>query len=467
MAIGIPNRVSGEIYTHPSYGNIIFDRYIQLPEQGKFQSSSENKNIVNELLSNENVQETTITSKIQNISEKLATASQIALFETEDAKKVAFVKYVKKTGPKMTWDFTKETGYVLQKGASTSERIPYKPSDILTESESSEKWCSEDLVNHIIETTKQLGDEGKLPKELSRATESLVRNAVERTEEYTPNCAKYRSIIEKYLGELLAPIMITTSEEADPLVTGDFKESEKFLVSRPSGGVYNFSDMFISFPTSKNSNLFDSELVSRWGSIGVMISSKDSSGGFAASIQNVYNMMKESEKQYDSYIKEIVETIAENDAVTGPPTLAKSPLFNLLTESEAEYIIQRGKGIRSSEAKDIPESLKRVGDWYAPKLTKETGWHDGSHLVSAVAAKLASIINADDRFSDGVSSIINKTPVVQVYAKTSKRGDGLRFNNFNVVYPPNFQGKIYFWSGTRYQSGSIQGKIGFKLKSRK
>jgi hypothetical protein len=89
----------------------------------------------------------------------------------------------------------------------------------------------------------------------------------------------------------------------------------------------------------------------------------------------------------------------------------------------------------------------------------------GYHLLGNCAKLLKASLNTDTALmTDFFKAVLNKAAMVQVYTYTEKSGNGLVFSNFDVVWPPKFNGKIIIESDHYTSNAKPSKKISFAFK---
>ncbi len=121
------------------------------------------------------------------------------------------------------------------------------------------------------------------------------------------------------------------------------------------------------------------------------------------------------------------------------------------------------------DPKVLTVRLKKLAKTYPSKeFLEKTLMHPnynlGYRLLAAAARKVADRLNDLDP-TELFRAVLAQSSMIQVYAKTQKRGDSLAFVNFRVVFPATFTGTIVFDAQTNFFSTQPpKGRISFKLK---
>jgi hypothetical protein len=81
-----------------------------------------------------------------------------------------------------------------------------------------------------------------------------------------------------------------------------------------------------------------------------------------------------------------------------------------------------------------------------------------------VAELVADHLNTLPNMSNFFKAVLSNSTMVQVKSKVAKSGDGAAFSDFNVIYPPVFNGVIKVVAGNNYMATRKPiGRISFKI----
>ena len=393
-----------------------------------------------------------------------AKAAAISVWKDKAGELVAFGRYATTIRPGalgINWPntrFAKETGYSSEDAVSKSENIALKPSDLFT-SEAMTVPQMLTIVNNLPET---------LPDDIREIVPAML-NAVARGEEtYVPDANAHRSTIEKYVGEYAATIALITGN----FVTGNYDDVATEVLA-PQG--VDWTDMeFAQFPTSTSQALVDSYITDESGNARVAVSSKAGGGGASASLASVARILDDKADKFDDKFlaknEELIHGInllSKNSAKAGVYKTGK--LYKFVSDADIKIIDYLIKSFDKDE-KVLTGRLKKLANGYPSKeFVQKTLIHPnynlGYRLLAALAFKVSDKLNSLDP-TELFRSVLAKSSMIQVYAKTQKRGDSLAFVEFRVVFPATFTGTIVFDAGANYYStNSPRGRISFKLKS--
>ena len=289
---------------------------------------------------------------------------------------------------------------------------------------------------------------------------TIVADFCENLGKPTPATQVYYRNYEVQAGEIVAPFALQSNQ----LAVGNYQEAQTELLDMLKPGL-KWADMInVDFPAAEAEELIDSYLISADG-IRVGISSKDGGGGAKASAVSIANTLDENrsriEKMHPNFLKSNVNAqyFRFLDIIKQPGT--KNQIYKLaaevglITTQERDKLIALlaagGQGLNDPQAvRDI------VGDkfyatcmdpaTYKPRDLQSTRYrilyHFSAGLAKLTAAKMNEDVESLDRF---FRTILESSNMVQVKAKFKMQGDDQgNFTQFNVIYPPVFDGTIRF-----------------------
>lgn len=467
----IADNGAGSIFTNDKGESIELHSMIYFPEEGKYEDDVKGEvenpvkgrdkaiGAVAEWLENSSIKPENF--KMVNAPAK---AAALSIWKDDKGQLLVFGRYATgiRTGSLgIHWsnsNFARETGYSSEDASTKSENIALKPSDLFTNEPVT--------VPELLTVVNNLPD--TLPEDIREIVPAML-NAVARGEEiYVPGANNHRAVIEKYVGEYAASIAVLTGN----FISGNYEDAEREVLA-PQG--VDWSDMVLAqFPTSAAQALVDSYALSEDRQARVAISSKASKGGGAsASLSSVAKILDEKAKKFPrGFLKKNEELIhginllAKNSAVEGVYKTAK--LYKILSDADIKVINYLTKSFDKDE-KVLTVRLKKLAKTYPTKdFVEKTLMHPnynlGYRLLAAAARKVALTLN-DLNPTELFRAVLAQSSMIQVYAKTQKRGDALAFVDFRVVFPATFDGKIIFDAQTNFFSTQPpKGRVSFKLK---
>ena len=341
-------------------------------------------------------------------------------------------------------------GYVLNRQTSLSERAGVKPSDVLA----SRKQYKPTQVAELLDAARPTaGDQvvDQMQSYLSALANKKGANFVIK------DGAQYASLHQKYLGEWAAPIA---------LITGAF--DPKHQITQIQDNMLDGEPVRlgkIEYNLSPTAALFDSSVVVK--GMHVHISSKaHKGGGAAASLKSMYDTIHKNLDKFDpnfwrtkkhKEFRQIVEEINQKSAPEGVLSLAVSQ--GIIPASEPDKILRL---IQDSGAKvTLQRPVKTLMASYAAN-EQHPQYNPGKHAVAAIAKKLSDELNSVD-YTNVAKTILSMSNVVQMSFVTGVSGKDLVAKGFHLIWPPEFDGKVYFYSAKNFSATEIKGKLGFKI----
>lgn len=342
-------------------------------------------------------------------------------------------------------------GYVLNRATSLSERAGLKPSDVL----SGKKAYSPKQVADLLDAARSTaGDQA-----VDQMQGYLEALANKNGQDYViVNGAKNASLHQKYLGEWAAPIALITAQ-FDP--KSQLPELEDAILEGNS-----IKNAKIIYNTNVSEALFDS-LIDLKG-LQILISSKaHKGGGAAASLKGLYDTIHQKHDQFpdefwqnDKHIKfkDIVDTIMTNSSIDGILELARSEkIIPIKDVGIIKTLIADNETDSSKLSKQTQELL---ADYAANQNHPQ--YNAGKHALASIARNLCKKLN-NENFTDVAKAILNKSNVVQMMFITKIQGQDLIAKGFHLIWPPNFDGNIKFYSGKAFSATEIKGRLCFKI----
>ena len=207
-------------------------------------------------------------------------AAAVTIWKHSDGSLEAFIRYTTSVNAGslgIQWtntQFANDTGYRIQDLKTESETVQIKPTDLIN----SESYLTVDQIIQMVSANIKTLD---LPEDLKKGVPLILEQVAFGKTEPVPGLAKYQSVIDKYVGELAAPISCMTGNFA----TGDYRKAGADLLQSESWA----GATHVNFPQSVREMLVDSRIKTKNGD-SVGISSKAGTGGTkgaAASIASI------------------------------------------------------------------------------------------------------------------------------------------------------------------------------------
>ena len=335
-------------------------------------------------------------------------------------------------------------GLTLKAAASQSEAMTIKPSDIF---DHDEYLDAEDIIESIWQSKN-------VPNEIRSGIVDMLRNIKNNSDSYVDGMSKYRSTVEKYVGEFGAAIALLSQNKFNMMNQQDFVFNT---------GI-NIEDCnYVMFPTSCTEPLIDSAASIDGVNKTVGISSKTyTNGGASASIAIAHKLIQKQTnpdffREHQELIS-IIDMIDSYNMVDGP--LNVCVYLGLINEHNVETV----KDLIDHNPQSLNDkTLKRILSYYPQAQIEHPNYNVGYHCLAACSRAVTEYINTSLDFSSLFCRIVENENLLQVYTRISKCGDALQFSGFDAVYP-SLKYSITLDSTKNYMAThKPKGKFTFKM----
>ena len=326
-------------------------------------------------------------------------------------------------------------------------------------------------INNLVrEVENGVKNQAKIgPEEKIAVVELLENLGGQNTVTVNP---EYKANFEVQFGEVAAPLAITKGVN----VSGAIQDAEAQLLNLLDPGIKFMSIQQVEFPENIAEKLIDSYLITPNGSK-VGVSSKDKKGGAAASITSIIETMNNKmdiikervptfEDKYETYIN--IMKIIENS--TG-----KNVAYNVAAEMGliTPQVADQAYNAMITNPNDM-DALKAIdgGKYYAmtvewpgynpkPHPMYQLHYHACASLARQVADKFNE--NKQEVYSF-FATVLESSNMIQVMSALTLKSDQAAFSNFNVIYPPTFDGDIKLEAGSYFYATKPPAGFTFKIK---
>jgi len=414
--------------------------------------------------------------KVVNKQPNAPSAAMLIVMQDEAGKLYPFLKWFRKrtmdvlgmhwtpadfyreTG--LEWEQTRVTGTGKNKTAEVIKRIDLKPVDTVA--------VNTDVraVEVPVQVEQKLKDKG-IDDELVLKFVELTNNALLGKKNPVEGLAPYERDIKVDFGEVTTPLALIDGT----LAGGDYQSVNTELL-KPLGVTWK-SARSAFYPEALNEPLYDSQLTWANGTV-LRISNKAEGKGGAASLASIATVIKRYPERfsaedknllatkYDKFVK-AVNIITTNTSVEGPLKLAVA--LNKLSEDDANIVRRYLAEKITKDTSGLSQNLKNIlNDTTIMNAKKDKpDYAVCYHLISAIARIVVKYLNEDVALSsEFFRFILTRANLVQVNQFTSRTGDAVGWQKFDVVWPPVFTGKIMF-SASDFQSNKRPGnRLAFK-----
>ena len=284
---------------------------------------------------------------------------------------------------------------------------------------------------------------------------------------------EYKANYEVQFGEVAAPLAITKGIN----VTGSLQAAEEQLLGLLDPGTKFTSITQVEFPENIAEKLVDSYLITPNGSR-VGISSKNKTGGAAASISSIIdtinnklNVIKERVPDFETRYAEYISRLKVIEASSGKkvafdlaadmeiitPEVASQAYDLLITnpnDADALMTIDNGKFYEMT--------INYPG--YKPK-TDHPMYRVSYHSTASLARMVTDKFNEDkEQTYRFFATVLESSNMIQVKTTLKANGDQASFTNFDVIYPPVFDGDIILEAGSYFYATKPPAGFNFKIK---
>lgn len=360
----------------------------------------------------------------------------------------------------LTWEETRVTGKGVARQAEVIKRIELKPVNVI-EVNTNLKTIQ---VPAIVDA--KLKEKGIDPA-AANAIGQLTNNALLGKNTPVAGLAPYERDIRVDFGEVAAPLALISGS----LAGGQYAQVEAELL-KPAGLSWKTAKT-VFYPAALNEPLYDSQLNWADGTT-LRISNKAEGKGGAASLASIAGVIKKYPERFDNkdrallkgkYKKFVtaINTITENTSLVGLLTLGV--VLGYINANEAEiirvYAQQKiTKGTRGL-TKNLINILKDRTIFAAQ--TDKPDYAVCYHLTAALARLIVKDLNQDPALTtEFFRFILERANLIQVNQFTTRSGDAVAWEKFDVVWPPVFTGKIVF-SASDFQSNKpVKSRLAFK-----
>jgi hypothetical protein len=423
-----------------------------------------------------------------------AAAAMVVILGGQDAdgkeKKLAFVNWyptkIANKIPPLFWKtvrFEEATGWVQgNAGKSATAKaavLRMDPSDLLEAEQSYDISQVPTLI-----TNGKMAARIDMPPELKSGIPDLLGDLASGPNPTpVPGLEKYEREIEVVLGETAAPIALMTGNR----VSGAYNDVTEQLLQQMEPPL-TWQDFTQVIYGKKGGKVEDCSMYA--GEVKLMVSSKDSKGGAAASLTGFMETIEKNPTQfgpgtefYDQYkdIFTTLELIHNNTGVQG--ILEASKDLKFIDDTELKFIRSiyntgRGRMADVEVYPNLPTVLKAKGikgtmvtNSKGQRVASGAGvdvtnpkYQLGYHLLGNLAVMIQKHFAKDqDRVTALFKSVLNRADMVQVYTKVDKNNQGLWFEDFKVTWPPTFNGKIIILADHYTANAPAGKKISFKF----
>lgn len=414
----------------------------------------------------------------------------VVLAEDPDGTRVGFARY---TASRM-WTqvgFGRDTGWTITGTTSTAEKLPFKPSDLLTLDQPLSLESIPGLVGSTARKVHNL--DPLIADSLAANLESILTKSDTSGINFPDEESRNQAIpaLVKYYGEIVAPMLLATE---NPLLgpINTINDSIGNLLNPNGISSYSQSNA-ISWPSSVTNALVDSYLHFDNG-FKLGISSKSQRGGGAnPSITSLLGLLEDKDdKEVQSLwggsvalerLHSALKALAKLPARVGPIRA----LFDLkLIESkELEMLLSvyassppRGNGVELFDFVSEEYFNEKTSRYFpaSQKSLSSSRYKPYFHLLGALARQVEEHVNelktdqGKQAFTELAKIVYSQGSLVQIYGDfdrgtTSETGEStVLVKPFKFLYPATFSGKIRLDAGKNYMTTYVNGRLTVEIR---
>ena len=346
-------------------------------------------------------------------------------------------KAKRSTGPNglfwQTKEFADLTGLWAQTAQMKKAAIPIEPTDFVS---ANKLYGINELVPAVASSLK---NNSTIPAVMQTGLPLLLNNVLRGSTTPVPGLAEFQPAIEVKLSELAVPLALSSGN----FVGGDYATVNRGLLAPMGTGWGEITG--VSFPP-KAEKLIDATVYFDENKIDISV--KDGKGGARPSTKTIaetlerINFGSAFKKRYEQEISRVLALDAES-AIEAPISMALK--MKLLTNQDVNDLRKiYGNGKAMDPKKLSPTWKKLIGSVpYYPDTTHPE-YQQGYHLLAVIAKAVVAKMNENSaKTTEFFKAVLNQSSLVQVNAKTkADKAGGLAYTNFNVTWPPVFEGAI-------------------------
>ena len=442
--VGLSNRKPGELFKNAQGEVLTFQSLEFYPQSGRFPSENDLADAVKAM------EEQGITINWVNNYNSGVGGFAIARFTQEDDSPYDLGKFFKQISPNRTDNNFAHNdipgGFQYQSKAGRKENSGLKPSQWLTQFRNN---TPETLLQQCIAHFGQNSAEAV-------ALSTFINSDLPVT---VPMGNMDPAAFRDYFGEVLQPIALVMGKN----VSGNAAEAAGIFFD---GGDY--SDCTINFNDNAIGGLYDSLLTKPSGQ-SIKLSSKGKDGAKASAV-NLIKSVEELDKApagakiRDKYAKEIamLETISKLGHFGAPIAIAEE--YGIIGKGDGELIMKlKGMGPNDDVTQILNARLMKMYDARSKRAKDMTRIIPIEHMISEVAYTVADYVNANTRFSEAASTILNNSALVQMYTSTRDTKDSITITKLEAIYPSETVTGVELEATKSYMSTQGKGNYVFNV----
>ena len=351
----------------------------------------------------------------------------------------------------LAWQQTRVTGTGKDRKEEVISRIELKPKQAVPTN------TNLAITSVPAQSYTKLASDPKVGSELAKKLQTLLQNTLNGSAEPVPGLAPYERDIRVDYGEVAAPLGLVAGAH----VGGSYSKVENELL-RPLGVSWSSATQ-VFYPDAGNEPLYDSQIMWPNGEK-LRISNKAEGKGGAASTTSILEIIDKYPERFSNEDKAMLEpggkygdfvtalrTIVNSTSVQGPVQLAIE--FGYIDKADAENAVENLNNKTNDQALLTPRLKEIINDkTIFNAQTDKPDYKVCYNVIASLARLVVKHLNADIGLTtEFFKFMLSRANLIQVNQFTERKDDGVAFSRFDVIWPPNFTGKIKF-SASDFQS---------------
>lgn len=317
------------------------------------------------------------------------------------------------------------------------------------------------------QAVKMLQSELGLP--LAQKLGQLLANVLKKDNPCVPGLAPYERDIRVDFGEVASPLALTGNPS---LCSGSYAQVASDLLA-PLGVSWQNATM-VMYPAAGNEPLYDSQLVWPNGTK-LRISNKAEGKGGAASTVSILEVIDKYPERFSKqdmaelgpkgrfgHFVTALRIIKDAKSFVGPVKLAIE--FGYIDQNDGEVALRLLDAKSNNPAQLTPRLQEIVSD--TSIFNAQTNLPDYKvcyHAIASLARLVVGHLNQDvSETTEFFKFILARANLIQVNQFTAREGDAVKFNKFDVIWPPIFTGKIKFSASDFQGNKKPSSRLSFK-----
>ena len=358
-------------------------------------------------------------------------------------------EFERETG--LAWEQTRVTGTGKDRQAEVISRIELKPKFAVPTN------TNMSIASVPARSGQMLAADDKIGPELAQKLQKLLENTLAGSLEPVPGLVPYERDIRVDYGEVAAPLGLVAGKH----VGGSYAKVDSELLG-PLGVNWSTATT-VFYPEAGNEPLYDSQIM--WpNGVKLRISNKAEGKGGAASTTSILEIIDKYPERFSEEDKAMLapdgkygdfitalKTISGAKGYEGPVRLAEK--FGYIDSADASSALKNLEQKTNDPRALTPRLQEIINDKsiFSAK-TDKPDYKVCYHVIASLARLVVKHLNEDIGLTtEFFKFMLSRANLVQVNQFTERKGDGVAFSKFDVIWPPTFTGKIKF-SASDFQS---------------